>query len=185
MLWKPLESANVKRLLLALAFLLSINPRAGIASEAKPEKLSLRNLQGERVRLQSYRGNIVVLNFWATWCGPCREELPMIAAAEREWDPKGVIFIAASLDEKRNISGIPAFLEKYRVELPVWTGATAGDLDRFRLGNGIPNTVFLDRNGSAVFRVMGEIHKPELEERLKWLTSDHKATAPAAVIHNM
>lgn len=175
----------MEQLLLALALLVFAWPRPGIASGVKPEKLSLHDLQGNRVRLESYRGSIVVLNFWATWCGPCREEMPMIAAAQKEWAPKGVAFIAISLDEKRNISKIPGFLEKYGITLPVWTGATAADLDRFHLGDGIPDTVFLDKSGAAVFRVLGEIHKPELEQRVKWLSSDGTAPRPLAVVHNM
>lgn len=109
----------------------------------------------------------------------------MIAAAQREWAPKGVAFIAVSLDEKRNVPKIPAFLKKYGIAMPVWTGATAADLDRFRLGDGIPDTVFLDKSGAAIFRVLGEIRKPEVEQRLEWLSGNRTAPRPQAMVHNM
>jgi thiol-disulfide isomerase/thioredoxin len=137
------------------------------------------------VTLSDYRGKIVVLNFWATWCEPCREEMPMLVDAEKIWSTKGVVFVAVSMDDSKTVDKIPNFMERYRVTFPVWTGGTAGDLERLQLGQGIPDTAFLKEDGIIVARVLGEIHRQELDERLTWLTSDRKTAAPPALVNRM
>jgi thiol-disulfide isomerase/thioredoxin len=157
---------------------------AGSGSE-KPQDLKLKNLAGERVQLRDYRGKITVLNFWATWCGPCREEMPMLVQAEKEWGAKGVAFVAVSLDDEKSKKEIPGFLEKYHVSFPVWAGATAHELDKLQLGQGVPDTVFVGENGVIAARVLGEIRRSELDERLAWLTGGRKGEAPAALVNHM
>src|SRR6266704_1430372 len=80
--------------------------------KASPVDLTLTDLDGKRVHLRDYRGKIVVLNFWATWCVPCQEEMPMLVEAEKAWSPKGVIFLGASLDEKATRKNVPEFIRK-------------------------------------------------------------------------
>ena len=63
------------------------------ASKPRTADLTLRDLNGKRVRLQDHRGQIVVLNFWATWCAPCMREMPLLVATEREYGSRGVAFI--------------------------------------------------------------------------------------------
>lgn len=151
----------------------------------KPSDLKLRDLSGKKVRLSDYRGKIVLLNFWATWCGPCREEMPMLVEAEKTWAQKGVIFIGVSLDDSKTEANIPAFIERYHVTFPVWTGASSDELDKLRLGQGAPDTAFLDEDGFIVARVLGEIRRKELDERLDWLTGDRKSAPPVALINHM
>jgi thiol-disulfide isomerase/thioredoxin len=147
--------------------------------------LKLRDMNGRKVQLRDYRGKVVVLNFWATWCGPCREEMPMMVEAEKVWAAKGVVFIAVSLDEEKTKGEIPAFVERYHVKFPVWTGASTDELDRLQLGQGVPDTVFVNEEGIIVARVLGEIRRAELEERLAWFSGDRKGEAPAALVRHM
>jgi thiol-disulfide isomerase/thioredoxin len=156
-----------------------------IAADPKPSDLMLVDLSGKKVRLRDYRGKVVVLNFWATWCVPCREETPMIVEAEKAWGPKGVTFIAISLDENKTRKNIPAFLEQYHVGFPVWSNASTDDLDKLRMGQGVPDTAFLDEAGVVVARVLGEIQRPEIDERLAWLTGDRKSAPPPALINHL
>jgi thiol-disulfide isomerase/thioredoxin len=139
----------------------------------------------EKVQLREYRGKVVVLNFWATWCGPCREEMPMMVEAAKTWAPKGIAFIAISLDDSKTKKDIPAFVSKYGVSFPVWTGANADDLQKLRMGDGVPDTAFVDAEGVIRFRVLGEIRRAELDERLAALTGAGAGTAPAELVNHM
>src|SRR5947209_12890583 len=94
---------------------------------AKPADLTLTALKGRKVRLRDYRGKVVVLNFWATWCMPCREEMPMLVETEKQYAARGVVFVAASLDDSKTRAKIPDFVKEFKVTFPVWTGASVLD----------------------------------------------------------
>lgn len=156
----------------------------GAASD-KAADLTLRDLDGNRVRLRDFRGKVVVLNFWATWCEPCRDELPMLVRTEKELRSRGVVFVGASLDERETRSRIPDFLKRFGVEFLVWTGASADDLDRLKLGGTVPATAFLDREGRIAARVSGEVREQELRERVEWVLGDRTGPAPEAFISHL
>jgi thiol-disulfide isomerase/thioredoxin len=145
---------------------------------AKPVDLTLTNLKGERVHLKGFRGKIVVLNFWATWCVPCRAEMPLLVEAEKEYAPRGVVFIAASLDDRETRPKIPDFIGEFKISFPVWVGASTMDLEDLKLGQALPATAFLDRQGRIAARILGQVTKDELRERLDWLTGDRTGSAP-------
>lgn len=150
-----------------------------------PAELTLVDMDGRKVHLKDYRNKIVVLNFWATWCGPCKDEMPMFVEVEKSWTPKGVVFIGASLDDRKTIKAIPEFMQKYHIDFPVWTGASLDDMDKLKMGEAVPDTAFIDEGGVIVSRVEGEIKKAELLERLEWLTGDRKGPAPLALVRNL
>ena len=85
------------------------------AGQAPRAELSLRSIDGQHVRLSDYRGKVVVLNFWATWCAPCAAEIPMLVQAEKYYNPKGVVFVAASVDDGESKKSVPtsSFFHKY------------------------------------------------------------------------
>ena len=155
------------------------------AKDPPKAELTLKDMKGQRVRLSDYRGKAVVLNFWATWCGPCNSELPMLVEAEREYRDRGLVFIAASLDDSKTRRQIPAFVAKFGLEFPVWTGATADDLDKLRMGEAVPATAFIDAEGHIVARVLGQIRGEELTERLQWLTGSQAGTPPRPLVKHL
>lgn len=144
--------------------------------------LSLRDLSGAKHSIADYRGKVVVLNFWATWCGPCREELPMLDSVAKDYAARGVVFIEASLDDKKDGTEIRPFLAKQGIQLPVWVGADPGTLKKLGLGKIIPATLIVDRNGSAVSRLLGEARRIELVARLDWVLSGESGPAPAPIV---
>lgn len=141
---------------------------AALAAPApKPAELDLTDLAGKPVHLRDYRGKTVVVNFWATWCGPCKAEMPMIVAAEKKFRSQGIVFIAASLDDEQDQKGIPAFVEKNHITFPVWKGVRDSDVERLDLGEAIPATLFIGKDGLVYSRVKGELKNDDLEKRLR------------------
>lgn len=178
---KRFEKPRIRRIAVVICALGGLLAAAGVKKEA-PADLALTAMDGRKVRLHESLGKPVVLNFWATWCLPCREEMPLMEEAAKVWGGRGVVFIGASLDDNKTRKNIPAFLDEFKITFPVWTGATAGDLARLHLGNAVPDTAFLDSDGVIFARVRGEIRKAELEERLDWVTGDRSRPAPAAMV---
>ena len=156
----------------------------GYAKDPPKAELSLKDLNGKRVHLREYQGKIVVLNFWATWCGPCREEMPRLVEAEKEYAARGVVFVGASLDDAKTQKNIPGFVREHGIDFPIWVGASADDLDKLSMGPAVPATAFVDQDGRIVARVSGEVRMEEIKERLDWLIRGKTGPAPQAqVVH--
>jgi thiol-disulfide isomerase/thioredoxin len=155
------------------------------AGEVPKANLTLKDGSGHKVRLSDLRGKPVVLNFWATWCEPCNAEMPMLVDFEKQYAPRGVVFIGASLDDAKTRDRIPAFLSEHHVGFPVWHGATADDLDELKLGGAVPATAFIDAEGRIVARILGQARLEEVKERLDWLIGDHLGAAPAALVKHL
>ncbi len=156
-----------------------------LSAEAMKADLTLRDAAGQKVRLRELRGKPVVLNFWATWCGPCKDELPMLVALEKQYAPRGVAFVAASLDEARNQPKVAEFARAHGVGFPVWYGASADDLDRLKLGDAIPATAFLDAEGRIVARILGQAREDEVRERIEWLTGKREGPPPEPLVKHL
>jgi thiol-disulfide isomerase/thioredoxin len=147
--------------------------------------LSLWDTQWRPQKLSAYRGKIVVLNFWATWCGPCQQELPLLVKEQKRYADRGVVFIAASVDDRKTVKDVRPFAKRMNVHFPVWIGATLDHLEEFGLGNAVPATAFLDRDGHVAGRVLGELEREELERRIEWLLGDKQGVAPEPVVKNL
>ena len=160
-------------------------PLAGISQHSREVELALKLIDGQRVWLKDYRGKIVLVNFWATWCAPCNAELPLLVKEEENYKSQGVIFIAASVDDAKSRSQVRAFVSQNQLRLLVCLGATSDDLDRLGMGRAVPATAFLDLQGHVVFRITGPMHEEELRERLDWLTGSRAGPPPAAFVKHL
>ena len=106
---------------LALTVLLLLHSASVAAQSAQEAPLSLKDIQGHQLRLADYKGKVVLINFWATWCIPCRTEIPDLIKMQKEYHPQG------SSDHRHNLSTredlrSAAFCEKARSELSRWDG---------------------------------------------------------------
>jgi thiol-disulfide isomerase/thioredoxin len=154
------------------------------AQSPSPPELFFNDLSGKPHSLSDYHGKIVVLNFWATWCLPCRDEMPMLSKLSKDFAPQDVVFLAVSLDDAKLQSRIPRFLEKKKIALSVFTGVTPATLHDFQLGEIVPATIILDRNGPAIFRIMGQASKKDIVSRVDWLLSDRSSKSPKPLLKN-
>ena len=91
---------------------------AGVALASDRDMFSLPDLNGNPQTLEQYRGRVVVLNFWATWCIPCREEMPLLVNIQKLYESKGVVVIGASADDEGTQAQIPPFIAKAKC----WSG---------------------------------------------------------------
>ncbi|HEY3991053.1 MAG TPA: TlpA disulfide reductase family protein [Acidobacteriaceae bacterium] len=153
-----------------------------VAGAESAPKLSLKDLSGQTQKLSALRGRIVVLNFWATWCEPCQDELPRLSRLAQNYAGKNVEFIAVSIDEAKNRDKIEPLLHRLNVNLDIWTGADLETLNKFGLGNVVPGTMVIDDKGQVIARVMGEARDDDLRAPLDWLLDGRTGTAPPPLL---
>lgn len=137
------------------------------AADASAPDLALTDRNGAAQSLGALRGkNVVVLNFWATWCVPCRREMPSFVAIQKEYGAKGVQVIAASVDDPGADAQITKLVNQVGINFPVWIGASPDDMARFGLGAELPGTVVLDYDGNVVTRFRGIVDEAQLKSTL-------------------
>jgi thiol-disulfide isomerase/thioredoxin len=139
--------------------------------------LALKDLTGAEQSLVSYRGRVVVLNFWATWCEPCKKEMPDLSAIQNDYAALGVQVIGAAGDSAADSGKVLKFIRDFKINFPVWVGSTTDDMKRFGVGEVLPATVIIDRNGKIVRREIGIIKPAELRKVLDSLLLPDVKTA--------
>jgi thiol-disulfide isomerase/thioredoxin len=142
---------------------------------------AFKSLDGQTRKLSALRGQVVVVNFWATWCGPCQEELPRLSAIAESYAGKPVRFVLISIDEPKNRAKIPAVLARLHASLESWDDADTDTMDRFGLGNIVPGTAILDDKGEVVARIMGEAREEDVRGAVDWLLGGRALPAPPAM----
>lgn len=128
--------------------------------------LALKDLTGAGQSLATLRGRVVVLNFWATWCEPCKKEMPDLSAIQNDYAALGVQVIGAAGDEAADAAKVLKFTREFKVNFPVWLGASTADMERFAVGTVLPATVIIDREGKIVWREIGVIKPNVLRKEL-------------------
>ena len=155
---------------------------ASFGGESTTE-LSWRDIHGNTQNLDNFKGTIVVLNFWATWCVPCQHEMPLLAEIQKKYEDKGVNVLGASVDDEKSQNLIQPFWEKNKISFPLLLGASTDQMQKLKLGEAIPATAFFDADGNLVGRVLGELDKSDLEKRLEWMLGNHHGKAPPEFVN--
>lgn len=153
-------------LLLPLVMVLFVCAKAektDIQNENYPQapEFSLKDLRGEEISLSDYSGKVVFLNFWATWCGPCRYEIPGFVELYKQYKDKGMAIIGISLD-KFGSDLVLRFAERYKINYPVVMSTTKIIKD-YELGPYIPMTIIVDQEGKIRHRHIGYLNKEALK----------------------
>jgi thiol-disulfide isomerase/thioredoxin len=140
--------------------------------------LVLKDPFGSEQRMNAFKGRIVILNFWATYCIPCRKEMPDLAAIQNEYAALGVQVIGASTDVAADRTKVLQFVKETKINFPIWLGATTADMIKFGLGAALPGTVIIGRDGRVVKVMSGVVNQAELKKQIDaMLATAEKAAA--------
>lgn len=154
--------------------------KAGAANSASKQngELPLIDLAGYQKLVAKYKGKPLVVNFWATWCEPCRAEYPMLVGLAKKYEPQGVVFLGVSFDADADLNVVGHFLTMYRPDFPNYRQKPGIDVDAFNHGvdpawNGaIPSTIFYKPNGEFDAQFFGTRPRAEFEKEIQSLTAN-------------
>lgn len=174
-----LKGRNMKKIILIISLFLLIamgpslpgNTAGGISPldsdkiiNSKAPDFALKDLTGKTVSLSALKGKVVLLNFFATWCPPCRAEMPALNKLRHALKTRGLEVVAVSTD--RSINDIKDFLEKNRVDFPILFDADRNVAKQYRVFS-MPTTFLINRNGIIVEKFYGEYDWTEPETKGK------------------
>lgn len=145
----------------------------GMQGKAAPN-FELKALDGKTVRLTDYRGKAVLLNFWATWCQPCKIEMPWFAELQKQYGPEGLQIVGIAVDEDASPEDLAKFAGNLGVNYPILVGKESVE-DQFGGVQFLPATLYINREGKIVDKVFGLKGRGEIEDSIK------KALGPARV----
>jgi cytochrome c biogenesis protein CcmG/thiol:disulfide interchange protein DsbE len=152
--------------LVALVLALILSSGVSFAQKSKPApNFKLTAYDGKVVELSKLKGKVVVVNFWATWCGPCRKEIPGFMDFHTQYKDKGVVVVGVSLDQD-GWEVVKPYVERAKINYPVVVGD--GSLaDAYEIPNAIPATYIVDKKGNIAKSHIGFMTKSELEGIVK------------------
>jgi thiol-disulfide isomerase/thioredoxin len=126
-------------------------------------EFELKALDGKTVHLKDYRGKAVLLNFWATWCVPCKEEMPWLVAFQKQYGPKGLVILGIAMDA--SAAPVRKFADKMELNYPVLIGAQE-IADKYYV-KGLPASIFIDRNGRITDQLHGAASRNFIENEIQ------------------
>ncbi len=147
-----------------------VQPGAGCPVKGKEANLAftLKDMYGRDVKLADYRGKVVLLNFWATWCGPCLAEIPAFVDLKAKYQKQGFEVLGVSVSDTQ--AQLPPFAREYKINYPLLVGQDHDDLmDAFGATSAIPVSVLIARNGTICDRHMGIVDLEQVEREIKAL----------------
>lgn len=128
---------------------------AGAGKGQSAPDFTLNDMQGKKVSLADLKGKVVILNFWATWCPPCREEMPSMEMLYRKFKDQGLVILAVNV-EKDGAKLVQSFLQRSPYTFPILLDDDAEVQNRYKVFR-FPETFIIDRNGNVVEKVVGAI----------------------------
>ena len=156
-------SRSLPRLLKACLISLVCVSLTGAASVKGPApNFTLKSLSGKNLKLSEMTGNVVLINFWASWCGPCREEMPLLNALHKKYEPLGFTVLGVNVEE--DMEGAMNFLGHVPVDFPILLDNTNKVSKQYKVV-AMPTTVVVDRDGNM--RYLHEGYKPGDEKKYR------------------
>jgi thiol-disulfide isomerase/thioredoxin len=137
------------------------------AAKDAPLHFTLKDTDGRDVKLASFKGKVILLNFWATWCGPCKAEIPALVELQTQY-PKDLVVLGFSVDD--TVEKIKPYAQQYKVNYPMLIGLGRDDVqDAFGPLWGVPASFVIGRNGKICKKHMGIASKAQFEREIKGL----------------
>ena len=149
-----------------------------VKGQAAPD-FQLTDLDGNTVRLADLRGKAVLLNFWATWCPPCKVEIPWFVDLQRQYGSQGLQIVGVAMDEGHPRDKIAAFAKEMGVNYPVLLGNDKV-ADNYGGVDALPTTFYIGRDGKIVSRVFGLVSHREVEQNVRAALKQGPAVAQTA-----
>ena len=154
---------------LTAALLLLLSATALAQSSQQAPALNLKDTRGRQLSLSDYKGKVVLLNFWATWCPPCRAEIPDLIKLQKQYRDQGLRIIGITYPREKN-SEVLRFIRKLGMNYRVARGTKATKA-HFTSSGTLPMTVIIDRDGNVRDVVEGIMYESEFDEKVKPLLS--------------
>jgi thiol-disulfide isomerase/thioredoxin len=152
----------------------SLMSGGGSGSSSSPQ-VSTTPVATESVQrsLEQYRGKVVILDFWATWCGPCRMEIPGLVALQSKYRDKGLEVIGVSVDPitgtRQGAGAVASFMKSNNINYSIWLVNNPAALAGYDVTQGIPTNYIINREGQIVNKLVGARHMEVFEEEIKRL----------------
>jgi peroxiredoxin len=140
---------------------------------------SLESLDGKTMRLSDLRGKAVLLNFWATWCGPCKVEMPWFVDLQNQYRSQGLQIVGVAMDDASK-EDIGKFAKDMGVNYPILIGKESV-ADQYGGVDGLPESFLITRDGRIIDKIIGLRGKSEIEDAIKKALATQPATSQAAV----
>jgi peroxiredoxin len=150
-------------LTLAVAIAGCQRPAGSTEASAPAPPFTLRQFNGREVSLADLRGQTVVLNFWATWCGPCRQEMPMFEEIWKSEQGKGVTFLGVGVEDDE--AQLSSFMQSFNITYPAGLDRDSSIARSYNLA-GMPTTLFIGPNGELIHKWQGPIDREHVEQFL-------------------
>ena len=157
------------RTILRVALLLACTFSANAQSPKLMAALPLKDLNGRPFNPKSLAGKVVLLNFWATWCGPCRAEIPYLVKKQREYGRQGLRIVGVTYPPEK-IAEVRRFARKLRINYPIVIGKKETKTG-FTASETLPMTVVIDRSGTVRNIIEGIMYDDEFQQKVKPLLS--------------
>jgi peroxiredoxin len=159
----------MKTLILTTLFFLF--PGLAIAQSSKAPQLTLKDLKGREFRLSDYKGKVVLINFWATWCPPCRMEIPDLIKKQKMYSRQGLQIVGITYPPQKT-SEVRSFVNRLRLNYLIALG-TKATKSMFTSSEALPLTVVIDRDGLIRDVIEGIMYEDEFDQKIKPLLSPH------------
>lgn len=161
-------TSNWKSVILGIALMAGgwFMETSAMAGDNAPS-FSLRDMNGQQVNLSDYDGKVVLVNFWATWCGPCQAEMPHLQQMYTDLESQGFVVLAISTDNARDVSKVKPLIKRNRYTFPVLLDKDSAVLNQYNPESTLPYNVLINKEGQVIWKKASYAPGEEVELRHK------------------